>query len=318
MAGGLTLQERRERWAAAREAFDGLGDELWRGGSAELEAVMGEIDGLVVRRGGRASRRHCRGDDAGRDRFGRTGTDAGAVGAAARPVAEVRGSSRRWWRWPRHSRWPATRRSRMPCCPACCPRAVPPSSCPRPTSCAPSSSTSAEPAVLEGLIKMAVREGPRGCRQLRPALLAAVRAATVQLQREQDRMKRFVALSQPQVDECGLAEYRLTLDVEGRAVLEAALGPLSAPQPIDGERDLRPSDQRRGEALVALVKRAVASAETTRPGAPRASCSSPSTSRPFATGSAVRARRSPAASRARCSRPRRCVGWPATPRSSRR
>ncbi len=39
-------------------------------------------------------------------------------------------------------------------------------------------------------------------------------------------MKRFVALSQPQVDECGLAEYRLTLDVEGRAVLEAALGPL--------------------------------------------------------------------------------------------
>ena len=46
-------------------------------------------------------------------------------------------------------------------------------------------------------------------------------------------------------------------------MLEAALGPLSAPQPTDGERDLRPSDQRRGEALVALVKRAVASAETT-------------------------------------------------------
>ena len=76
-------------------------------------------------------------------------------------------------------------------------------------------------------------------------------------------MKRFVALSQPQVDECGLAEYRLTLDVEGRAVLEAALGPLSAPQPVDGERDLRPSDQRRGEALVALVRRAVASADAT-------------------------------------------------------
>jgi hypothetical protein len=45
---GVTLQERRERWAAAREAFEGLGDERWRGGSAELEAVMGEVDGLVV------------------------------------------------------------------------------------------------------------------------------------------------------------------------------------------------------------------------------------------------------------------------------
>ena len=120
----------------------------------------------------------------------------------------------------------------------------------------------AEPAVLEGLIEMAVREGPRGCRRLRPALLAT-HGLDGQLQSEQDRMKRFVALSQPQVDECGLAEYRLTLDVEGRAVLEAALGPLSAPQPIDGERDLRPSDQRRGEALVALVKRAVASADAT-------------------------------------------------------
>jgi hypothetical protein len=48
MAGGLTLQERRARWAAAREAFDGLGDELWRAGSGDLEAVMGEVDGLVV------------------------------------------------------------------------------------------------------------------------------------------------------------------------------------------------------------------------------------------------------------------------------
>ena len=59
------------------------------------------------------------------------------------------------------------------------------------------------------------------------------------LQREQVAAKRFVSLSRPHVDELGLAEYRLTLDPEGRAVLEAALGPLSAPQPLDGERDLR-------------------------------------------------------------------------------
>jgi hypothetical protein len=64
----------------------------------------------------------------------------------------------------------------------------------------------------------------------------------------------------------GVAEYRLTLDPEGKAVLEAALGPLSAPQPVDGERDLRSSDRRRGEALVTLVRRAVESAELTPKG----------------------------------------------------
>ena len=45
-------------------------------------------------------------------------------------------------------------------------------------------------------------------------------------------------------------------------MLEAALGPLSAPAPVDGERDLRSSDQRRGEALVELVRRAVAAGES--------------------------------------------------------
>ena len=44
-------------------------------------------------------------------------------------------------------------------------------------------------------------------------------------------------------------------------MLEAALGPLSAPAPVQGERDLRSSDRRRGEALVTLVRRAVATAE---------------------------------------------------------
>ena len=115
----------------------------------------------------------------------------------------------------------------------------------------------AEPAVLDGLIAMAVEHGPRGCRMVRPRLLATY-GLDGQLQAEQDRGKRFVSLSQPRVDELGLAEYRLTLDVEGRAVLEAALGPLSAPKPLDGERDLRTSDRRRGEALVTLVRRAVA------------------------------------------------------------
>ncbi len=123
-------------------------------------------------------------------------------------------------------------------------------------------SEGAEPAVLDGLIEMATQHGPRGCRMVRPALLATY-GLDGELQHEQDRMKRFVALSQPRIDDSGLAEYRLTLDVEGRAVLEAAIGPLAAPQPTDGERDLRPSDQRRGDALVTVVRRAVSAADET-------------------------------------------------------
>ena len=107
---------------------------------------------------------------------------------------------------------------------------------------------------------MAVDHGPRGCRLVRPSLLARY-GLDGQLQLEQDHAKRFVSLSQPIEDGTGIAEYRLSLDPEGRAVLEAALGPLSAPRPIDGERDLRSSDQRRGEALISLVRRAVAAGD---------------------------------------------------------
>ena len=120
----------------------------------------------------------------------------------------------------------------------------------------------ARPTVLEGLVRIAAQEGPRECRRLRPQLLAKY-GLDGELQREQDAAKRYVSLSQPFVDQMGVAEYRLTLDPEGRAVLEAALGPLSAPQPVEGERDLRSSDRRRGEALVQLVRRAVSAADAT-------------------------------------------------------
>lgn len=118
----------------------------------------------------------------------------------------------------------------------------------------------ARPTVLDELIRIAAAEGPRECRKLRPELLATY-GVDGQLQREQDATKRFVSLSQPFVDEMGVAEYRLTLDPEGKAVLEAALGPLSAPAPVEGARDLRSSDRRRGDALMTLVRRAVATAD---------------------------------------------------------
>jgi hypothetical protein len=126
----------------------------------------------------------------------------------------------------------------------------------------------AEEAVLEGLVTMAAEHGPRGCRSLRSALLARYGLEDV-LDRDQEAARRFVSLSQPRVGELELAEYRLVLDPEGRAVLEAALGPLSAPVPVEGERDLRPAEQRRGEALVVLARRAVAASESV-PASPKA------------------------------------------------
>ncbi|HET8766394.1 MAG TPA: DUF222 domain-containing protein, partial [Pedococcus sp.] len=115
----------------------------------------------------------------------------------------------------------------------------------------------AEPAVVDGLIAMAADHGARGCRLVRPALLARYGLDGV-LQREQDAGKAFVSLSQPSDSPHGVFDYQLTLDAEGRAVLEAALGPLAAPRPVEGERDLRSADRRRGDALVELVRRAVA------------------------------------------------------------
>ena len=48
------------------------------------------------------------------------------------------------------------------------------------------------------------------------------------------------------------------LDPEGKEVFEAMLGPLSAPKPTAPCSDLRNSDQRRGEALVEICRRAAA------------------------------------------------------------
>lgn len=118
----------------------------------------------------------------------------------------------------------------------------------------------AEPAVVEGLLTLAAQQGPAGCRALRPHLLATY-GLVGQLQADDDTAKRHVALSQPFDTGTGVFEYALALDTEGKACLEAALGPLSAPCPVEGERDLRSSDRRRGEALLTLVRRAVGAGE---------------------------------------------------------
>jgi hypothetical protein len=111
-------------------------------------------------------------------------------------------------------------------------------------------------AVWEGFLQIATDHGPREIRELRDKLIATY-GQQGEFQRRADQLKHGVSLSQP-FDDDGMAEYRLRLDPEGKQVLEAMLGPLSAPRPTPACPDLRSSDQRRGEALVEICRRAAA------------------------------------------------------------
>ena len=61
-------------------------------------------------------------------------------------------------------------------------------------------------------------------------------------------------------DASGLTRYKLVLDAEGAAIIDAAVAGLSKPVPgPDGERDPRPAARRRADALVSVVGRGVSS-----------------------------------------------------------
>src|SRR4051794_28620391 len=111
--------------------------------------------------------------------------------------------------------------------------------------------------VLAGFVAIAESDGPREIRALRTQVIAKY-GRRAEFQRREDLLKHGRSLSQPYADD-GMAEYRLRLDPEGQAVLEAILGPLAAPQPstVTGS-DLRSSDQRRADALVEVCRRAAA------------------------------------------------------------
>ena len=114
--------------------------------------------------------------------------------------------------------------------------------------------------VLDGLIRIGIEDGAREVRRLRPALLARYGAAD-ELQRDQDRAARLVALSHPVCTDDGVWLYRFTADAEAKAILEAAIGVLSAPWHPDGARDPRSAQQRRGQALVEVCRRVTAAAK---------------------------------------------------------
>ena len=260
MAGGPGIEAYREAVAVAASALRALPDDLWRAGGTELGELVGEIGSLhqaceaatasvvheAVQRGEPGSGPRAR--TAAQWLLAHAPTwragGAGQVVAVAEAFG-VPGSA------PVKD---AVRSGRLPVRSAA--TVVAQADLLRPLLAA-----GAEQAVVDGMVEVAADHGPAACRQLRSALLARYGRDGV-LQKEQDAAARFVSLSRPRVDASGLADYRLTLDPVGRAALEAAIGPLSAPHPsADGEPDLRSGERRRGEALVALVGRAVATGD---------------------------------------------------------
>ncbi len=114
----------------------------------------------------------------------------------------------------------------------------------------------AVPSVTEGMLIMGVGFGPAAMREVKTSVLArSGRPDRDEVEQDQARLARHVFLSSPQVESGDLTMYRLGLTPEQAARLEAVIGPLSRPRPneVTGEADLRPSGQRRAEALVDMV-----------------------------------------------------------------
>jgi len=114
----------------------------------------------------------------------------------------------------------------------------------------------AVPAVTRALLDLGVTWGAGQLRRLRPALLARY-GVEGEFDDLQARLASVARLSQPLVESADVTEYQLVMTPEQAAVLEAAIGPMSAPAPNEetGERDLRPAGQRRVEALAEVCRR---------------------------------------------------------------
>ena len=123
-------------------------------------------------------------------------------------------------------------------------------------------------SVLAGLVEVGTRFGCAGVRGLRPAMLTRYGCGEV-IQDEQDRRSGLTQLTCGHDIGGGITEYRMRLTPESRAVVEAAINTLSAPRPVgilDGPAgtiglqpsgDTRTVEQRRGDALVDVCRRAV-------------------------------------------------------------
>lgn len=116
----------------------------------------------------------------------------------------------------------------------------------------------AVPTVLAGMIEVGSGFGSRAVRELRARILAE-HGIPGEFDALQEASAAAVSLSAPVGDELGMFSYRLLTDAVGKAVLEAAIGPLSRPVPEpDGSPDRRPVWVRRAQALIEVCRRATA------------------------------------------------------------
>ena len=127
---------------------------------------------------------------------------------------------------------------------------------------APDLRDGAKPVVLEQFLTVGADHGPGGVRRLKQEILARY-GENGEFEDHQDRCRRQIGLSTGKETSPGVWDYRLTTDNEGRAVLEASIGPLSAPHPdpATGTKDPRPAERRRGEALIEALRRSVTAAQ---------------------------------------------------------
>ncbi|CAN7240478.1 DUF222 domain-containing protein [Knoellia sp. LjRoot47] len=110
------------------------------------------------------------------------------------------------------------------------------------------------PTVATAMLDHGVLCGVGKVRQVRTRLLAEY-GLDGELEDQQRRLRSAAHLSQPQVAEGDITEYRMGLTPEQSAALEAALGPLAkpVPDPTTGVFDPRSTGQRRAEALLSIV-----------------------------------------------------------------
>ncbi|MFC7485733.1 DUF222 domain-containing protein [Knoellia sp. CPCC 206453] len=130
----------------------------------------------------------------------------------------------------------------------------------------------AVPTVAKAILDQGVQWGPAEARRLRPHLIAMF-GVEGEFDDTQSKLRKAAYLTSPRVNDADITEYRLGLTPQQAATLEAAIGPLSQPAPNDvtGERDLRPAEQRRAEALAAVCGRVAgedAAAKSSPGGAP--------------------------------------------------
>lgn len=122
---------------------------------------------------------------------------------------------------------------------------------------------SAIDTVWDAMMTLGEIHDARTVRRLREELLARY-GLEGEFDDSEDKARQGASLSAGKEIAPGLWEFVLRLSREGRAMLEAAIGPLSAPSPgPDGEPDERPHDQRRADALVAVVDRAMKAGDKT-------------------------------------------------------